>query len=114
MEERLEKYSERFDNDKSQIGNPYTWGKRIVEEPKQETLEEAMNNNGYHDQSRDALWREGVNFGVKWQQEQDKNKFSEEEVLNFTQTMIMQYKFGNTNIEQMDLLKETLQLFKNK
>jgi hypothetical protein len=40
--------------------------------------------------------------------------YSEEEVLNFTQTMIMQYKFGNTNIEQMDLLKETLQLFKNK
>jgi hypothetical protein len=40
--------------------------------------------------------------------------YSEEEVLEFTQTMIMQYKFGNTNIEQMDLLKETLQQFKNK
>jgi hypothetical protein len=51
---------------------------------------------------------------VKWQQEQDKNKYSKEEVLEFTQTMIMQYKFGNTNIEQMDLLKETLQQFKNK
>jgi hypothetical protein len=51
------------------------------EEPKQETLEEAMNNNGYHDQSRDALWREGVNFGVKWQQEQDKNKYSEEDMM---------------------------------
>lgn len=42
------------------------------------------------------------------------NSYSEEEVLNFTQTMIMQYKFGNTNIEQMDLLKETLEQFKNK
>ena len=40
--------------------------------------------------------------------------YSEEEVLEFTQTMIMQYKFGNTNIAQMDFLKETLQLFKNK
>ena len=40
--------------------------------------------------------------------------YSEEEVLNFTQTMIMQYKFGNTNIEQMDLLKESLEQFKNK
>jgi len=40
--------------------------------------------------------------------------YSEEEVLEFTQTMIMQYKFGNTNIEQMDLLKETLQQFKKK
>ena len=40
--------------------------------------------------------------------------YSEEEVLEFTQTIIQQYKFGNTNIEQMDLLKETLQQFKNK
>jgi hypothetical protein len=48
---------------------------------------------------------------AKWQQERS---YSEEEVLEFTQTMIMQYKFGNTNIEQMDLLKETLQLFKKK
>jgi hypothetical protein len=46
--------------------------------------------------------------------EKQQQGYSEEEVLNFTQTMIMQYKFGNTNIEQMDLLKETLQLFKNK
>jgi hypothetical protein len=30
--QKLEKYSERFDNDKSAIGNPDTWGKRIVEE----------------------------------------------------------------------------------
>jgi hypothetical protein len=29
---RLEKYSERFDNNKSAIGNPETWGKRIVED----------------------------------------------------------------------------------
>ena len=46
--------------------------------------------------------------------ENQQQGYSEEEVLNFTQTMIMQYKFGNTNIEQMDLLKETLQKFKNK
>jgi hypothetical protein len=30
--QRLEKYSERFDNDKSPIGNPSTWGKRLVED----------------------------------------------------------------------------------
>jgi hypothetical protein len=53
---------------------------------------------------------------IKQAKEMEKQQqcYSEEEVLNFTQTMIMQYKFGNTNIEQMDLLKETLQLFKNK
>ncbi len=42
-----------------------------------ETLEEVIRNNGYHDQSSDAIWREGVHFGSKWQQEQDKNKYSE-------------------------------------
>jgi hypothetical protein len=52
--------------------------------------------------------------GAKWQQEQHKKLYSEEEVLEFTQKIIQQYKFGNTNIEQMDLLKETLQQFKNK
>ena len=30
--QRLEKYSERFDNDKSEIGNPDTWGKRVVKQ----------------------------------------------------------------------------------
>jgi hypothetical protein len=30
--ERLEKYSERFDNDESAIGNPETWGRRLVKE----------------------------------------------------------------------------------
>ena len=30
--QRLEKYSERFDNDKSEIGNPDTWGKRVAEQ----------------------------------------------------------------------------------
>ena len=40
--------------------------------------------------------------------------YGDEEVLNFTQTIIQQYKLGNTNIEQLDLLKETLQQFKNK
>ena len=49
--------------------------------------------------------------GAKWQQER---MYSEEEVLKFTQTILMQYKFGNTNIAQMDLLKETLEQFKKK
>jgi len=37
--QRLEKYSERFNNDESAIGNQNTLGKRIVEEPKQEKLD---------------------------------------------------------------------------
>lgn len=43
-----------------------------------ETLEEAMIKNGYHDRKNDTLWREGVNFGTKWQAER---MYSEEEVL---------------------------------
>jgi len=46
---------------------------------KQETLEEALINNGYHDKESNDLWKEGVEFGAKWQQER---MYSEDEVLN--------------------------------
>lgn len=36
---------------------------------KNESLKEAMNNNGYNDKSTDTIWREGVEFGAKWQAE---------------------------------------------
>ena len=39
--------------------------------------------------------------------------YSEKDMIEFTQTMIMQYKFGNTNIEQLDLLKESLEQYYN-
>lgn len=86
---------------------------------KQETLKEASerysepyrcpatNDNEYC--KHDII--SAFNNGAKWQEQR---MYSEEEVLKFTQTMLMQYKFGNTDIEQMDLLKETLQLFKKK
>jgi hypothetical protein len=43
---------------------------------------------------------------------QAERMYSEEEVLNFTQIILSQYIIGNTNIEQLDLLKETLHIFK--
>ena len=46
-------------------------------ETKQETLEESMNQNGYLESDYDKIWREGVEFGAKWQQER---MYSEEEV----------------------------------
>ena len=69
-----------------------------------ETLEEVAERY-----SANELSQLGFINGAKWQQQK---MYSEEEVLNFTQTMLMQYKFGNTNIEQLDLLKETLEQFK--
>jgi hypothetical protein len=48
--------------------------------------------------------------GAKWQAER---MYSEKDMIEFTQTMIMQYKFGNTNIEQLDLLKESLEQYYN-
>jgi hypothetical protein len=69
--QRLEKYSERFDNDKSAIGNPETWGKRMVDEvPKQETLAEA--NWKVLGTKEDTFY-----IGAKWQQERS---YSEEDI----------------------------------
>ena len=48
-----------------------------MERLKQETLEEAMIKNGYHDKESDNLWREGAEFGAKWQQERS---YSEEDL----------------------------------
>ena len=60
----------------------------------QETLDEVMNKNGYHDQSSDELWREGVQFGVKWQQER---MYSEEEVEDFIKKAMHRYSAFDTN-----------------
>jgi hypothetical protein len=49
---------------------------------KQETLEEAAERN-YNEAGVNAYFNNGFIRGAKWQQEQDKNKYSEEEVLEF-------------------------------
>jgi len=54
--------------------------------PKQETLEEAikqeLENHFFSNNSEIKQAEYFINFGVKYQQEQDKNKYSEEEVHN--------------------------------
>jgi ribosomal protein S6 len=104
IQKTLEKYSERFDNDKSPIGNPETWGKRVLTEEdifnqrdidavtdyigketsKQETLEEAGDRelsyiNDVFSNNIDFVsgFRIGMLLGAKWQQERS---YSEEEV----------------------------------
>ena len=56
----------------SQLNKPSIEIYKIIipkEESKQETLEESMNQNGYLESDYDKIWREGVEFGAKWQQE---------------------------------------------
>jgi hypothetical protein len=45
-----------------------------------ETIEEAAKNYANYNEQINKAVQEAVKFGAKWQQEQDKNKFSEEEV----------------------------------
>ena len=93
--QRLEKYSERFDNDESAIGNPETWGKRVLTEEdifnqrdidavtdyigketsKQETLEEAFEK--WSDEVSNYTKYDVLKFGAKWQAER---MYSEEDL----------------------------------
>jgi hypothetical protein len=103
--QRLEKYSERFDNDESAIGNPETWGKRVLTEEdifnqkdidavtdyigketsKQETtIEEAGDRelsfiSDFLSNNVDFVtgFRTGMLLGAKWQQERS---YSEEDL----------------------------------
>ena len=57
----------------------YYYEKGIMsDKSKQETLEEAMNQEGYIESDYDKIWRDGVEFGSKWQAER---MYSEEEVI---------------------------------
>lgn len=114
-QEKLEKYSERFDNDKSEIGNPETWGKRIIEEPKQETLEEAATKEGLFRASQhnfnqaeagyNAKWfKRGALFGAKWQQER---MYDKEKVDKLLDTLI---QYNRCSVAGDELIEQ----FKNK
>lgn len=48
---------------------------------KQETVEEAAKNYSIYNEQINKAIQEAVKFGAEWQKEQDKNKYSEEEVL---------------------------------
>jgi hypothetical protein len=55
----------------------------VIQEPKQETLEEASENyTEFWLLNKGLLIRDAFIAGVKWQQKQDKNKYNEEEVQN--------------------------------
>jgi hypothetical protein len=113
--QRLEKYSERFDNNESAIGNPETWGRRIKQETLEEVAERILANN--IDGLRDALNDDDLFFfykGViqcygeamaKWQQEQ---MYSEEDMDKAFDAGLNYMKDGNLN------KNEWFEQFKNK
>lgn len=77
---------------------------------KQETLEEAAKEIFKEEYICNGIdiapaWREGFVTGAKWQQEQDKNKYSEEEVY------VILEKFKNLPLIQF---QDWLEQFKNK
>jgi hypothetical protein len=105
--ERYEKYSERFDNDESAIGNSETWGRRLVED-KQETLEEAAERL-YSDKEYPMygeIRRDGFINGAKWQQER---MYSEEEVIK----ILYQFHYDLVN-SKFDTKEEWFEQFKKK
>ena len=108
--QRVEKYSERFNNNESEIGNPDTWGKRVVEEPKQEncctpvgqikryidcigcdckpkqeTLEEASWKHNPLKKLDGEFLRHAFKEGAKWQAER---MYSEEDMINFAKYIL--------------------------
>jgi hypothetical protein len=79
-----------------------------VVEPKQETLEEFANNYSKH-----PFVITGVLIGAKWQQEQDKNKYSEEEVLKMLEYAVHESRMQDDKTEDY-IVNETIFEFKNK
>ena len=82
-EQKFEKYSERFDNDESEIGNPDTWGKRVKQETLEETAERLypiiLKDDGW---DKNKQYRDEWIEGAKWQQEQnDTSKVTRVEVI---------------------------------
>ena len=103
--QRLEKYSERFDNKDNElvegIFNPENWGKRMVDDvAKQETLEEVAENFWLNDDSmtdNDRIsYVNGFKQGAKWQQERS---YSEEEVIDLLKALQIGYYIHNERVD---------------
>jgi hypothetical protein len=129
IQERYEKYSERFDNDESAIGNPETWGKRVLTEEdifnqrdidavtdyigketsKQETLEEAAREyykRGQLGFEKASDTERAFLNGAKWQQERS---YSKEEVIAFGE-----FIFKHTLLAHSKGVKNLFEQFKKK
>ena len=75
--------------------------------PKQETLEEAINREFPFDKSYKE--REAMFIGAKYQQEQDKNKYSEEDIEEYAEyctTHVLTTQIGNPYLSIKDWCKQ--------
>lgn len=66
--------------------------------PKQKTLEETMNQEGYIESDYDKIWRHGVEFGSKWQSER---MYSEAQMLLAFETGRMFQLTGENNFNEL-------------
>jgi hypothetical protein len=78
----------------------------------QYTIEEQHIGHSINDSDKEYI--KGFNEGSKWQQEQDKNKFSEKEVLDLIQFLSMNVEFSDYSSVSIDTGKYFLRKFKNK
>jgi hypothetical protein len=75
-------------------------------EPKQETIEEAAKNYANYNEQINKAVQEAVKFGAKWQQEQDKNKYSQEDMQEYAEFCIRCYNEGLPLIVAQDWSKQ--------
>ena len=67
-----------YDNVDNGLQN--TWKQSTYIEPKQETLEEFIEREGYPDGTTQEIWEDGVRIGVDWQ---SKKMYSKEDIIDF-------------------------------
>lgn len=114
--QRLEKYSERFDNKDNEIVqgifNPENWGKRMVEEPKQETTLEEDKDLAYYKANAEEDYLSVPISVLRYisQLEQQERSYSEEEVSDLLKCLRIEL---NINKELIDIDK-WFEQFKNK
>lgn len=94
----LEKYSYELDPKQGTMSEAIK--QVITNQLKQETLEEAKQRYVYdkYKQSLDDVVNNAIDFGAKWKQEQDKNKYSEEDMDNYAEyctTHVLTSKIGH-------------------
>ena len=114
--QRLEKYSERFDNKDNElvqgVFNPDTWGKRIVE---QKILEEAKDLAYWRANAEEDYLQVPISV-LRYisQLEQQKRSYSEEDMIKFMQFIVSEEELENTSGVSIDTAKYFLNKFKNK